>query len=174
MEKRRQQRNRRRVTCELVVDGKHHPAIVRDVSRAGLFVQTRARPELNSAIELVFPAEGDRPEIRVEAGVARERVAPAGLESDVPGGIGLEVLDAPPAYHELVAEAGMQSAGPEPAAGTGPVSDPGVRTFRVRLIERGTPNAMVLTVRSESAEGARARALTRAGRGWKIAAIQEI
>lgn len=174
MEKRRQQRSRRRITCELVIDGKHHPAIVRDVSRRGLFVQTRARPELNSAIGLVFPAEGDRPEIRVEAGVARERAVPAGLESEVPGGIGLEVLDAPAAYHELVAEAGLAPAGSGPAAASGPPSDPGVRTFRVRLIERGTPNATVLTVRSESPEGARARALARAGRGWKIAAIQEI
>ena len=171
MEKRRQQRNRRRITCELVIDGKHHPAIVRDVSRAGLFVQTRARPELNSAIELVFPAEDGRPEIRVEAGVARERVVPAGLESEVPGGIGLEVLDAPPEYHALVADAGLQDGS---ASDSGPPSDPGIRTFRVRLIERGTPNARVLTVRSESPDGARARALTRAGRGWKIAAIQEI
>jgi hypothetical protein len=44
----------------------------------------------------------------------------------------------------------------------------------VRLIQRGKPNANVFTVRSESLQGARARALARAGRDWKIADIQEI
>ena len=50
----------------------------------------------------------------------------------------------------------------------------GIRTFRVRLIQPGKPNASVFTVRSESLQGARARALARAGRDWKIADIQEI
>ncbi len=59
---------------------------------------------------------------------------------------------------------------PKEDAGTGA----GIRTFRVRLIQPGKPNASVFTVRSESLQGARARALARAGRLWKIADIQEI
>ena len=49
-----------------------------------------------------------------------------------------------------------------------------VRTFRVRVSPRDKPGSRVITVRSESLHGARARALARAGRGWKIADIQEI
>ena len=50
----------------------------------------------------------------------------------------------------------------------------GIRTFRVRLTQPGKPNANVVTVRSESMQGARARAVARAGRQWKIAEIEEI
>ena len=49
-----------------------------------------------------------------------------------------------------------------------------MRTFRVRLTQPGKSQASVFTVRSESMQGARARVLTRAGRQWKIADIQEI
>lgn len=173
MEKRRAQRTKRRITCELVIGDEHHPAIVRDVSPAGLFVQTRARPEPDTVVELVFPASGDRPEIRVEAGVARERSVPPGLQSEVPGGVGLEVLDPSAAFRELIA-AHEPAAEAGAAARSGPPSSPGIRTFRVRLMERDKPNSQVITVRSESVEGARARALARAGRGWKITVIQEM
>jgi hypothetical protein len=175
VEKRRKQRTRRRITCEILIGDERYAGIVRDVSPAGLFVQTRARPPANSVVEMIFPASDGRREVRVEAGVARERNAPPGLQAEVPGGIGLEVLAPPPEYHVLIAEeAERASREARSAPDNGPPSDSGVRAFRVRLIERGTANHKVLTVRGESAEGARARALTRAGRGWKIAAIQEI
>lgn len=167
------QRTKRRITCELVIGDERHSAIVRDVSPAGLFVQTRARPKPDTVVELVFAASADRPEIRVEAGVARERSIPSGLQSEVPGGVGLEVLDPSPEFRDLIA-AHESPAATEGAASSGLPSSPGVRTFRVRLMERGKPNSQVITVRSESVEGARARALARAGRGWKISVIQEM
>lgn len=77
----RQQRAHQRLTCQLIFGSQRHPAIVRDISPLGRFVQTRARPE---------------------------------------------------------------------------------------------PESRVLTVRSQSAEGARAQALSRAGRGGQVADIQEL
>jgi hypothetical protein len=156
-----------------VFDGRRWPAIVRDLSAAGLFVQTRARPQPNSLVEVVFPAQDGRPEIRVEAGVARERVVPPRLQAAVPEGVGLEVLDPPPAFHELVAK-GTAALEAEPAASAERPADAAVRTFRIRVTERDKPNARVLTVRAHNLEGARARALAQMGRGWKIAEIQEI
>lgn len=172
MEKRRRERSKQRLVCELLVEGNRHPAIVRDLSRAGLFVQTRARPEPNSVVEVIFPAEGDaKPEIRVEAGVARLRSVATRLQHSVPAGVGLEVLDPPPAFLELVKAQKADSHDLEPTPGGSPQP---LRTFRVRLTRDGAPGSKVLTVGCENAAGARARALTRAGRGWKIAEIQEI
>jgi len=104
----------------------------------------------------------------------RKRHTPPRLQSSVPSGVGLEVLDPPAAYLELVersAASGVQD-GDSPSEDVPPGA--GIRTFRVRMIQRGKPNANVFTVRSESLQGARARALARAGRDWKIADIQEI
>lgn len=72
MEKRRQQRTKKRLACEIVVEGQRHAAIVRDTSPSGLFVQTRARPKPDTVVELIFRAADAEAEIRVEAGVARE------------------------------------------------------------------------------------------------------
>jgi hypothetical protein len=137
-----------------------------------MFVQTRARPEPNSVVELIFPADGSRPEIRVEAGVARERVVPPRLQASVPEGVGLELLDPPPEFQELI-EWALEGAA-EGEEGGGKPLEPTLRVFRVRVKERNKPSSRVLTVRSTSADGARAQALSRAGRGWQVADIQEL
>ena len=175
MEKRRQPRVKNRLACEVVVDGQSHPGIVRDTSSSGLFVQTRARPEPESVVELVFRAAGNRPEIRVEAGVARERVVPNHLRSAVPDGVGLELLGRPDGLDALLA--GTASAEPDTRDGRTDTEGPSnraIRSFRVKVTERDKPNGRVLTIRCESPEAARARALARVGRGWKVERIQEI
>ena len=175
VEKRRQKRAHQRLTCQLIIGSQRHPAIVRDISALGMFVQTRARPEPNSLVELIFPANGSRPEIRIEAGVARERVVPPRLQASVPEGVGLEILDPPPEFQKLLARTFDDAADCEEGAGNVEMSaEPTIRVFRVRVKERNKPNSRVLTVRSQSAEGARAKALSRAGRGWQVADIQEL
>lgn len=166
MEKRRRERSKQRLVCDLLVEGIRYPAIVRDLSRKGLFVQTRVNLEPNSVVEVVFPAEGtSRPEIRLEAGVARLRSVPSRLQGSIPAGVGLEVLDPPPAFLALV---DVHVAKPKSHDATA------LCTFRVRLTQPGKPGSRVVTVRCENAAGARARALARAGRGWKITELQEI
>ena len=171
VERRRRQRARRQLTCEVVVGGRRYPAIVRDASPSGVFVQTRAKPRVDSVVNLVFRACEWRPEIRVEAGVARERIVAPRLRSTVPEGLGLELLDPPAAFRELLDSAGRD---PEPGHANDERSHRGIRTFRIRLIRRDTSDWRVMTVRSESAAGARARALARVGPAWKIADLQEI
>ena len=174
MEKRKQRRTRKRLTCEIVIGETRQTVLVRDLSPEGLFVQTRSKVDPNAQVRLVFAAKDDLPAVDVEARVARKRITPPRLQSSVPSGIGLEVIDPSDAYYTLVelsVATGVQVAeAPKeevPAGG-------GVRTFRVRLTQPGKPNASVVTVRSETMQGARARALARAGRQWKIADIQEI
>ncbi|MCH8083040.1 MAG: PilZ domain-containing protein [Myxococcales bacterium] len=174
MEKRKQRRTRKRLTCELVIGESRQTVLVRDISPEGLFVQTRAKVDPNARVRLVFAAKDDLPVIDVEARVARKRITPPRLQSSVPSGVGLEVIDPSDAYNTLV----ERSVASGVQVGEAPKEEvpaaAGVRTFRVRLIQPGKPKANVITVRSETMQGARARALARAGRQWKIADIQEI
>ncbi len=170
-EKRKQKRARHRLTCDLLVGTTRHHAIVRDISAAGLFVQTRARPQRNSVVQVIFPARDGRPEITVQAAVSRRRAVPPGLQSSLPGGVGLKLLDPPPGFRELLArELALGAKSPAEAASGNPVP---VKTFRVRVRRRDGPRSRILTVQAESVQGARARALARAGSGWKIGDVEE-
>jgi hypothetical protein len=44
MERRRAERIKQRLTCELIIGDRRHPGIVLDISETGLFVQTSASP----------------------------------------------------------------------------------------------------------------------------------
>ncbi len=92
MEKRSRPRYSKRLTCELGLHGQRYPGIVHDLSERGLFVQTLANPTPDSVIEILFARTGERPDIRLEAGVARRRIAPPRLQASVPSGVGLEIL----------------------------------------------------------------------------------
>ncbi len=168
MEKRQEPRTRKRITCELVIDGKGSPGIVHDVSAAGLFVQTRARPEPGSQVGVVLRPEGSTDEVRFEASVARQRVVPTRLQASLPGGVGLVVEDPTEELQALLDS--FVSPG-----GSGPAEDASaVRTYRVRVKQRGKPVSKVINVRCESAQAARARALRQAGNGWTVADVQEL
>jgi hypothetical protein len=173
MEKRRKQRKKRRITCEVMVDGKSCQGIVKDHSPTGIFIQTRARAMPNSVVELVFRGGDPDGEIRCEAGVARKRIAPNGLQSHTPGGIGLELLNPPPELTALL-EGNLPKSGSQESAGDGGSTAPVSKTFRVRLKEKAQSNFKVLTVRGENSQAARSRALARAGTGWIVADVQEL
>ena len=110
MAKKRADRIRRRVTCELQLDGRSYRGIVLDLSESGVFVQTEATPPPGTRVRLRLHTAGGV-EFVVEATVARRQVAPPQLASVVRGGLGLRVEDPPAAYFKLI---GMES-----ASGTG-------------------------------------------------------
>jgi hypothetical protein len=171
LEKRREKRSKRRLTCELVVGEDRHSAIVRDISPGGLFLQTRAKPRPESRAQLIFPAHGRQSEIRLEVRVARQRVVPAQLQSAVAGGLGVELIDPPPDFLEWIG--GGAGTRPETEKAS-PPDDPDLRTFRVRVAQHETPRSKLLTVRCSSPTEAGAAALERTGSGWKVAEVEEI
>jgi len=116
VEKRRKPRQQRRLACEIWIDGKRNTGFVRDVSEDGLYVQTRARASTGAAVELVFAADGGRPELRVNARVARLHRLSAHLATSGAGGIGLEVVKPPRALAPLLADAGFKNGAATPAA----------------------------------------------------------
>lgn len=177
MEKRGTLRIPRRLTCEIVLaDGRRTSGIIRDLSERGVFVQTLASPNLNSVVEVVFVGSDHQLPIRVEAGVARKRVVPARLQAIMPAGIGLELLPPRTDYERWVFRPARpaldRSDSPLDAFAAQP--EQRVRAYRFHLIHPGRVENQVLTIRCESEGGARARALARAGAGWKIADAESL
>ena len=93
-DKRRWPRHPFRVPCDLWIKGTRHSGVVKDISRAGLFVETSAKAPPGTPLTLVFAPEQKRTEIRVTGRVMRsDRNQPQpGAENS--GGIGVEVTEA--------------------------------------------------------------------------------
>jgi hypothetical protein len=198
MAKKRAERIRRRVTCELLLDGRSYKGIVLDLSETGVFVQTEATPAPGARLTLRFHAPGG-PEFEVGASVARRKVAPRELAGVVRGGLGLRVEKPPAAYFELIGSADPTSAaasaaaGPRAGLGAGsrvgaaaPLSArreaataaeapaaPDTRPeFRVRVKQSDGPRSRMLKLRAESPDEARRSAMRELGAGWEILSVE--
>ena len=132
IENRRNVRQLSRIECELYFAGSRHAGVVKDISRGGLFVQTRAQVPLGAPITLVFPRNEVRTEIRVVGRAVRTEQIGAHLETHGPGGIGMEVTE-PGALGRLLADLRLTLSSSEPtelmpreasAAATTPTSPP--------------------------------------------------
>lgn len=173
-EQRVAKRIRRRMACEIQAEGRQQRAIVLDLSRTGLFVQTSARLSPGSVLELSIPSESREP-IVLRAAVARQKAVPSNLTSVAQGGVGLRILDAPRAYYELIGERpplpGRAAGAPAPAPGGTPAAPappaPERPRFRVRVKQREGPRSRILDVVAETAERACAAALEQVGAGWE-------
>jgi hypothetical protein len=177
MEKRHRSRVPRRFTCEIAwPGGRTTSGIVRNISDRGLFVQTLADPKPNSVVDVIFDPSGSRPEICVEAGVARKRITPPRLQAFVPSGIGLEILPPRAEYERWLARPTCPPLG-ESVEVAGPIPthhEQSMKSYRFRMIRRAGASPQFLTIHCETEAGARARALTRAGAGWRIADVQPL
>jgi len=201
MAKKRAERIRRRVTCELLLDGRSYRGIVLDLSETGVFVQTEATPQPGAPLTVRFHAPGGV-EIEVVASVARRKVAPRELAGVVRGGLGLRIQQPPAAYFELIGSAdpegaaasalgkglraglgaGSRVAPPVPRtargddrAGPARTPAPAVDTrpeFRVRVKQCAGPRSRTLTVRAASSDEARRSAMQELGAGWEILSVE--
>jgi len=103
MERRNEQRIRRRLSCELFADGHRYQGIVVDLSASGLFLQTDAALDPGTRVDVLL--KGSRfPEVIVRAVVARRRLTPTLLASIIHRGVGLRIVEAPEAYFEALRE----------------------------------------------------------------------
>ncbi len=103
MERRSEQRIRRRLSCELFADGHRYQGIVVDLSATGLFLQTDAALDPGTQVDVLL--KGSRfPEVIVRAVVARRRLTPTLLASVIHRGVGLRIVEAPEAYHVALRE----------------------------------------------------------------------
>jgi hypothetical protein len=92
------------MSCEIELEGKVHTGVIRDFSRQGLFVTSRFETELGTSVTLRVRRSGG--EIwEIQATVARIADGAKSLVSR--RGLGLVIDEAPSAFHEFVADLGV-------------------------------------------------------------------
>jgi Tfp pilus assembly protein PilZ len=172
-------RFKKRLPCRLKVAGSSHTAMVLNVSRGGLFVQTSAGPPPGADVEIDLDVASRTEAVPIGARVVWRRVVAPHLRTIAPGGVGVRIESAPEAYYSfLSAMAGEASTAP-PCAGcesAGPALEaqpqsPGIE-FRVRVKQEGGSRSRTLTFHSESEAEARTKALRIAGAGWVILELE--
>ncbi len=101
MNQRKFPRIKRRVNCEVSVDGQRHVGVVLDLSPGGFFVQTRAAPPIGADI-VVHLRRTSSDGVEVQAKVANRKATPPRLASVARGGIGCQLTAPPETYFALL------------------------------------------------------------------------
>lgn len=97
-DRRREKRVRRRLSCELRLEGRRCSGVILNLTSRGLFVQTRARAPLGTEAEVQLRTYGREEPIVLRAVVARAFLVPPDLVRVAGGGMGLRIRSAPDAY----------------------------------------------------------------------------
>jgi hypothetical protein len=166
---------KRRITCELVIDGKRQSGIVLDVSASGLFVQTAVTSPVGTEVEVHLAATRTTPALTLRARVARGRRVPPQLLAAAGGGLGLRVINPPPGFAQLSASDDEPTPAPVPSASEAASAPKGPpqRRFQVRLQATGGMRSRSVTVQSADAKAAKAEASALVGRGWDVIDVSE-
>ena len=99
---RRAPRTKRRISCEINVDGARHSGIVLDISATGLFVQTNLKPKAGAVAMLSLSLPGEKEPVLMEARVARKKMVPPQLLTIAHGGVGFAITKPAAAYPRSV------------------------------------------------------------------------
>lgn len=170
-QRRRDERRKRRLTCQLRHGSEALRGIVLDVSRGGLFVQTSTPVPSGTEVIVAFPPRAEGPAFELRARVVRRRRVPQRLASLAPSGLGLQVLEAPDAYHDLVERREDRShAAGDPAAPVAPTIP--LQKYRVRVTQRGSPRSRTLVLEAEHEQEARSRIAREMGADWDLVEIE--
>jgi hypothetical protein len=173
-ERRRDERQKRRLTCRVGHEGQRFSGIVLDISPTGLFIQTTSPIPPGSTVVVELPRQGTAEAFEVRARVARRRRVPQRLASLMTAGIGLKVLDPPPAYAHLVQredDASRAARGPEESPEQ--ASGPELVKYRIRMTRRGSPRSRTLVLEATSEEEVRTRLARDLGADWDLVELEE-
>jgi len=165
-------RFKKRVPCELIVEGSRHPGIVLNLSRSGLFVQTAVTARRGDVVAVDLNAAAADRAIALDATVMWNRTVAAQLRGVRHGGVGLQIRTANESYYNLLAAVSENGGSLWRAGGTRstPEETP-VFGFRIRVKQAGIPRSRTLFLSCADEAEARDRAATVAGRGWEIIEI---
>jgi hypothetical protein len=167
MNRRRQPRTKKRITCTLVSGDRRYSGVVLDCSPQGLFVQTSAKLDPMTLVQVELGVSSHQEPLRVEARVARQKLVPPQLRSVAQGGLGLQIDLPTQAYLEFFAAVTRTEL---PKAPKSPKPAPKLR-YRVRLVEIGGSRTRTLDVQCNTLDEAEQAAIASAGEGWKVIKI---
>ncbi len=94
------ERYRRRMTCDLIVEGSRHGAIVTDLSASGLFLRTKHTSRTGDRVRIVL--HEDEGEIEIDARVVREHRTSRHHTTGAPSGIGVSIMAASETYFQML------------------------------------------------------------------------
>jgi Tfp pilus assembly protein PilZ len=166
-------RFKKRVPCELIVEGSRHPGIVLNLSRSGLFVQTAVTARRGDVVAVDLNASSQTSAIALDATVMWNRTVAAQLRGVRHGGVGLQIRAANESYYDLLAQVSESDGSlwrPAAVDRSAPEETP-VFGFRIRVKQSGVPRSRTLFLSCANEAEARDRASTVAGRGWEIIEI---
>jgi len=178
METASEPRHRRRITCGLTIGSVRRPAMVLNLSRSGVFVQTTQKPRRGERVTVDLSLPGASRSIELSGDVVWRRDVASRFSSFGAGGVGIRLLGPADDYLRFVgglaADAG-EAADPPAAAdpvASEPLPPPAAPRFRVRLKRTGTTRSRWVAVSGASLDEARGQALSSAGEGWEVLELQ--
>lgn len=182
METQAEPRFKKRLPCRLKVGGSSQAAMVLNVSRSGLFVQTSAGPPPGASVLIDLDVASRSNTVPIGGKVVWRRMVAPHLRTLSQGGIGVRIESASEAYYRFLSDV---AGGVPPLAGPREVEDvaspapespeesPGT-PFRVRVKQESGPRSRTIVVRSQSESEARKRALGVVGAGWVILELESL
>ena len=173
-------RQRKRISCELIVNGSRYSGIILDLSATGMFVQTTLKPGAGEGVTVKMKVPGRDETISVEARVARKKMVPPQLLAVAQGGIGLAIARPAASYLDFLGEMGPEHAEfvarerrRRPSRGrVRPPDASSPKRFRVHAVEAssGRKNSYLMVAATE--QQASEQVLEELGDDWKILFIE--
>jgi len=173
-------RKRKRISCELMLNGARYSGIILDLSATGMFVQTTVKPGAGDGVTVKLKPPGRDRAISLETRVARKKLVPPQLLMAAQGGIGLAIVRPVPDYLDFIASLspehaeaaarerarGPRSGRPARAAADAP------KRFRVHAVETssGRKNSYLMTAATEQA--ATDQVLSQLGGAWQVLFVE--
>ncbi|MBW2715326.1 MAG: PilZ domain-containing protein, partial [Deltaproteobacteria bacterium] len=110
MERRREPRIKRRLTCEFFHGTTSHRGIILDLGPAGIFIRTNAVLSPGTEIDVHLAASVAAPAMTLRGCVVRRRAVPATLTTLIQPGIGVRLLDMPREFGLLTGDCELDEA----------------------------------------------------------------
>jgi hypothetical protein len=110
VDKRSAPRAKKRMSCEMNVNGARHSGIALDISATGIFVQTNVKPSPGTIVTLRLSVPGLKEPVAMGARVARNKAVPHQLLTVAGGGVGFVITEPAEAYLDFVAEMSPEQA----------------------------------------------------------------
>jgi Tfp pilus assembly protein PilZ len=182
-------RAKKRFSCTIVSEGRRYSAVIINISATGVFVQTSAKVDIGSVVQLEMHIPGCDEPVLADAQVARQKVVPHELRSVEKGGLGLRIILPPPEFLEYYASAmhvEIPGGGPSPEAKPAPARKATPKpvkkvpektteiAYRVRLGQIGGSRTRTVNVTCDTLQEAESAALRKAGDEWKVLAVEPV